>query len=87
MDTMHRVVPPGLASRVNPGELLLWPLMGMLWGFDVDKVAERSPISGWIRDRESVFECIAALHRGRAALGSALRGVEDLPRHEEMRKQ
>jgi hypothetical protein len=78
-------VPPALQHRVRPGELFLWPLMAMLWGFDVDTVARRSLIATWIRECRSVPECHAALHEGRSRLGAQLRNVENFPRHEEMR--
>jgi hypothetical protein len=76
-------VPPVLEQRVRPGELYLWPLMAVLWGFDVDAVAKRSRIVGWIRECRTVLECYAALYAGRG--GIALRGVENIPQHEEMR--
>jgi hypothetical protein len=78
-------VPPVLAPRVQPGELFFWPLMAVLWGFDVEAVARRSLIGKWIRHCRSVPECYAELHKGRSALGTKLRDVENLPRHEEMR--
>lgn len=78
-------VPPVLEQRVQPGELFLWPLMAVLWGFDVEAVARRSLIGSWIRDCRSVLECYAELHSGRSALGTKLRDVENLPKHEEMR--
>lgn len=79
------VVPPRLASRVRPGELFLWPLMPVLWGFDPVRVAERSLMSSWIRDQPTVVACHAAIAAGRAALGDRLRTVEDTPRHHELR--
>ncbi len=78
-------VPPLLQQRVQPGELFIWPLMAVLWGFDVETVARRSLIGSWVRDCRSVIECYAALHAGRSALGPKLRDVENFPRHEEMR--
>jgi hypothetical protein len=80
-------VPPALKQRVQPGELFFWPLMAVLWGFDVDAVARRSLIGSWIRDCRSVAECYAELHKGRSALGTKLRDVENFPRHEEMRNK
>lgn len=80
-------VPPVLDQRVRPGELFFWPLMAVLWGFEVDAVARRSLIGGWISDCRTVPECYIELHRGRGALGSKLRGVENIPRHEEMRNR
>jgi hypothetical protein len=78
-------VPPILEQRVQSGQLFFWPLMAVLWGFDVEAVARRSMIGNWIRDCRSVAECYAELHKGRSDLGPGLRSVENLPRHEEMR--
>lgn len=78
-------VPPRLRERVRPGELFLWPLMPVLWGFDPVRVVERSLMAGWLRDEPTVRGCHAAIARGRAALGDRLRPVEDLPRHHELR--
>lgn len=78
-------VPALLQPRVKKEKLFLWPLMGMLWGFDIQKVAERSMIVDWIRDCQKPVDCQFALHRGREALGARIRTVENLPRHEEMR--
>ena len=78
-------VPPVLQQRVRPGELFLWPLMAMLWAFDVETVAKRSLIATWIRECRSVPDCYTALYGGRSQLGARLRDVENFPRHEEMR--
>jgi len=78
-------VPPILRPRVRPGQLFLWPLMAMLWGFDIDTVAKRSLIAQWIRECQTVFECHMTLHKERSRLGTQLRTIENLPSHEEMR--
>lgn len=78
-------VPPVLQPRVRSGQLFLWPLMAVLWGFDVETVARRSLIAKWIGGCQSVPDCHAALHAGRRDLGAGLREVENFPRHEEMR--
>jgi hypothetical protein len=78
------VVPPSLQHRVRPGKFFLWPLMAMIWAFDVDAVARRSRIVQWVRDCQTVRDCQFALHRGRMSLGEAARQVEDLPRQEDM---
>lgn len=78
-------VPPLLRERVQVGQLFLWPLMAILWAFDVDAVAKRSFIARWICECRSVRDCYTALHKGRSELGMQLRDVENLPRHEEMR--
>ena len=76
-------VPPRLSGRVVHGDLSLWPLMPIVWAFDPVKVAERSFMSGWIRDQEDVLACHQAVARGRASL-NRLRDVENLPRHEDV---
>ncbi len=76
---------PLVPNSVKPGELFLWPLMAVLWAFDVERVSERSLISAWIRPCKTVSECYQAVVAGRAALTSRLRNIEDFPRHEEMR--
>jgi hypothetical protein len=76
-------VPPLLRGRVRPGQAFLWPLMAVLWAFDVEAVARRSLTVGWIRECRTVPECYAVLSAGRQARG--VRPVENLPPHEEMR--
>src|SRR5262249_22772917 len=49
-------VPPMLKHRVQPGQLFLWPVMAMLWGFDVNTVARRSLITTWIRKCRTVAD-------------------------------
>lgn len=78
-------IPALLPNRVNEGEIYLWPLMAMLWAFDVDKVAERSLIANWIRSCQTGSECEEAIEAGRRRLGPRLRDVENLPPYEEMR--
>jgi hypothetical protein len=79
------VVPPLIRGRVGVGELFLWPLMAILWGFDVNAVASRSLIAKWILACGSVRECTDAFHAARQKLGALLRDVENFPRHEDMR--
>jgi hypothetical protein len=79
------VVPPLVQGRVKEGELFLWPLMTVLWGFDVNSVARRSFIAKWIAECQSARECTDALLLARAKLGAGLRNVENFPRHEDMR--
>ena len=79
------VVPPLIQGRVKKGELFLWPLMAVLWAFDVNSVARRSLIAQWIVECQSVRECTDAFFAARAKLGAGLRDVENFPRHEEMR--
>lgn len=74
-------VPPLLQTRVKKGTCYLWPLMGMLWAFDVDTVAARSLIAGWICACETPFDCYIAIDLERANLGTRLRNIEQLPVH------
>lgn len=67
-----------------PRTLFVWPPMALLWAFDVRAVAERSLLAHWIRDCETPRECWLAVAAGRRALGPRRRGVENLPRHEEV---
>lgn len=78
-------IPSRLQSRVAPGQIFLWPLMSVLWAFDVEKVAARSRMSKWIRNSTSVRQCYWAVAEGRRQLGAGLREVENLPRQEDMR--
>ena len=59
--------------------------MAMLFSFDVQAVAKRSRIVAWIRSCSTVDDCHIAILKGRAELGTALRPVENLPRHEQLR--
>jgi hypothetical protein len=79
------VVPPLVQGRVREGELFLWPLMAVLWAFDVESVARRSLIARWIGECQSVRECTDAFLAARDRLGAGLRDVENFPRHEDMR--
>ena len=80
-------VPQRLVERVSHGEIYLWPLMPMLWAFDVEKVAARSLMAVWIRDCNTVVDAYAAIAHGRRALGTRRHDVENLPRHEEARSR
>ena len=79
------VVPPLIRDRVQAGEMFLWPLMAVLWAFDVESVARRSLIVKWIAECPSARECVNAFLEARDKLGAGLRDVENLPRHEDMR--
>ena len=69
-----------LQKRVKPGQLFLWPIMAMLWGFDVDTVARRSLIAKWIHECRSVADCYAALYkRARSPLGQIFTGTGESP--------
>jgi len=77
-----------LQTRVRGSStIFLWPLMAMMFAFDVKVVAERSYISSWIKEEVTVSKCYDALHSGRRALKTEgrIKGVENLPTHEDMR--
>jgi hypothetical protein len=80
-DAMHSLFP----DRVQEGDLYLRPVMAVLWALDVTKVAERPLITDWIGACRTATECYEALESGRGNLGTRLRDVENLPRHEDMR--
>lgn len=79
-------VPPNLEQRVATDQLFFWPIMAIVWGFDIDAVAQRSLIASWIRDCETVKDCIERFRFERRLLANSLRPVENLPRHEDMRR-
>jgi len=72
---------------VQQGQVYLWPLMAVLWAFDVEKVAERSLICHWVKDCDSVPEMNTALDAGRRKLKEEdkIRDEENLPSHTSMR--
>ena len=78
------VIPPSLTHRVRPGKFFLWPLMAILWAFDVDSVARRSLLVGWLEPCRTFRECHYALVNGRASLPEGPRAIENLPLHEDM---
>lgn len=83
-------VPATLQERVRPGELFLWPLMAMVWGFEVSDVQRRSLICQWIQDCETLAAQQEMFCKGRETLGPIKRGLEELPSFRqvlEMRKR
>lgn len=76
--------PAGSAARATDS-IFLWPLMAMVFAFDVDRVAERSLMVRWLRECATVLDCHLAVERGRRDLGDRLRPVEELPLHSEWR--
>lgn len=81
-------VPPTLAAsgRVRGGDVFLWPLMAVLWAFDVPSVAKRSLVVQWIRDAPTGPAMAEAFGQARLDLRQrgAIRDVEDLPSHRAM---
>jgi hypothetical protein len=75
-------VPPSLQDRVGKGNLFLWPIMAVLWAFDVAAVAKRSLTAKLVRDAQSVPEAHYRLHMARQKMPK-IRPVENLPRHED----
>lgn len=80
------VVPPHLPQRLATEKFFIWPLMAMLWAFDVEKVAARSLMLDWIRDCTRQQEALVQIHLKRHELG-IIRAIENLPCHEEMRSK
>jgi hypothetical protein len=78
--------PGGVEGRARDGSVFLWPLMAVLWAFDVEQVARRSLTAGWVRGCDTVLGCHQALALGRQELGERVRPVEELPRHEDYRR-
>lgn len=78
-------IPPLFDGRVKEGRFFVWPLMAMLWAFDVDKVAQRSMMVDWIRDCETPRQALLAIYQNRMELGYTRTPIEDLPRHEDIR--
>lgn len=76
-------IPQRLSNRVNKGELYIWPMMSMMWAFDLDFFAQRSLICKWIKDKNTVIECYIALEKGRESI--QIREIEDFPRNEDIR--
>ena len=72
-------VPAELRERLHPGSLFLWPLMGILWAFDVEAVAARSHLATWIRDAPTPTACYEAVRAGRKAMTRAALHEERLP--------
>ena len=78
------IVPPHFTERVEAGKFFVWPLMAMLWAFDVEAVARRSLMVDWIRDCSNQREALIKIYMEREELG-IIRRSENLPRHEDMR--
>lgn len=77
------VIPEDSGGRVRrEGQAFVWPLMAMLFAFDVDVVASRSKIVGWIRTATSVRDSHKALDEGRKQL--QILPEENFPLHADM---
>lgn len=78
-------MPPELAeSRASQEHMFIWPVMAVLWAFDINAVDQRSQLTGWLRQQEDLSEYIVTLFSEREKI--SLHDVENLPRHEDMRK-
>lgn len=74
-------IPSSVVGRVRQGSLFIWPLMSMLWGFDVKLVDQRSLITKWIRSAAISKESYQILNTQRNFLynkGEILE-IEELP--------
>jgi hypothetical protein len=76
-------VPEHVRERVRKGGLFVWPIMAVLWGFDVRVVAERSWVVKWIKDAANAREANWKVDEERRKLREMgkIRDVEELPRH------
>jgi hypothetical protein len=84
IDFGTRLLPPTSPSTSgSPGtdELFVWPLMSMLWMFDITIVAERSLICKWISSATTVKEAQRLFDNERRRLydQKVIRRVERLP--------
>lgn len=64
----------------------IWPLMSVLWAFDIGTVAERSMISDAINDRQTVSAAWWSITELRRRIAGRIREVENFPPHEQMRR-
>lgn len=72
-------VPLILQDRLLPGQCFLWPLMAMVFGFDVDRVAERSLTCQVVAEAKTPLDAAQELAERRSQ--TRVRAVEELPRH------
>jgi hypothetical protein len=81
IDFGKRLTPSSSSDSPGTDELFLWPLMSMLWMFDITIVAERSLICQWIASASTVKESQRLFDVGRKKLfdQKAIRRVERLP--------
>eukprot|EP01126_Amoeba_proteus_P032639 TRINITY_DN3183_c0_g1_i9.p1 TRINITY_DN3183_c0_g1~~TRINITY_DN3183_c0_g1_i9.p1 ORF type:complete len:210 (+),score=35.39 TRINITY_DN3183_c0_g1_i9:581-1210(+) len=73
----------GLGTRSANSTSFVWPLMSILFAFDVEKVVSRSLISGWIGNCTDVQSCHSSLSSARKSITK--RPVENIPPHEQLR--
>jgi len=62
------IVPKGLESRVQQGEAYCWPLMSLIWGFDVNVVVKRSQLADVIKDCSDIDKMFYAFRKYRDKL-------------------
>jgi hypothetical protein len=76
-------IPELMGNRVHPGGLFIWPLMSILWAFDVNIVARRSLIVNWIKDCRTSTDSNIIFNKKRSELYTKKRilDVEELPKH------
>ncbi|MCL4419148.1 hypothetical protein M1146_03535 [Patescibacteria group bacterium] len=79
-------VPESVSGRVRSGNLYLWPMMAMIWGFNPEIVAERSLVSKWIRDCDYYEECAIQLDIERRKLSEQgqIKPISNIPTHQEI---
>lgn len=70
------------SGRVNKGDVYLWPLMSIVWSFDINIIAQRSLVIPWIQDAITVSDMFEKLQQKRREM--KILKIENLPRHEDM---
>jgi hypothetical protein len=75
-DTNNRVYNNG-----KPNTIFFWPISAIMWGFNIEKVAERSIIVQTIMNCETVKECNHEFEKYRRLV--TIRALEELPSHKD----
>lgn len=78
-------VPPALSRKLTEkSRFHIWPLMSMIFGFDLPAVATRSRMPQWLARTDNLVESYKAISAGRNSF-SELKSLEYLPDPEEMK--
>jgi hypothetical protein len=71
-------LPIDFGSRLS-GELYLWPIMSLIWMFDVTVVSQRSYLCDWVESAEDQSMAQRIINRERKKLSGGVRPVENFP--------
>jgi hypothetical protein len=78
-------IPEALSRKLTDrDQFFVWPLMSMMFAFDVESVAKRSRIVGWLADAKTQIDSYKAISAGRNEI-SRIRETEFLPHSEDMK--